>query len=304
MHDPTTILRNKSHLEILANFIHFIQSSNIQWIKEELKLELLLKVFSKSYEIAPLESKNDYIKRKKLSINPDYNKDYVNFEFNYELAKGLDLELRNKGTLHYLVELANYSLNKFHLELEHQLLLATNPQNYKSDIEKKFSTINMKFSNWYSINLDEVKKFEPNSFESFEKILKETETIIKNVFRGSNETKKPIRLEGLFTHSDLQKLIQLLLDKKFIKRYDEGYKWTGIKDDKAKGIKLQIVALAEVCRPLYIKKEYFDKELHEAWTSFFRFKTSGTIWTKGKASTIADDYIRIFNFIKHSFRIN
>lgn len=131
-------------------------------------------------------------------------------------------------------------------------------------------------------------------------------SLIEDIVK-SMETRPPkkanVSLEQMFDSNDLKKLVNLLLERKFITKEPDGYHWTGIESRNAKGRGLQLVALAKVCRPLYRSREYKQKDIWQAWTSYFHNKTRYTVWTPKKVETINETYFLLFNSIKHSFSI-
>ena len=111
-------------------------------------------------------------------------------------------------------------------------------------------------------------------------------------------------LPDLMEPNDLAKLNKLLLEKKYIKKTETGYQWTGIKHETARGKGLQLVALAKVCRPLLNDSETESKTLWQAWTTFYAHEMKYTVWTPGKVETMHDSYFRLFNFVNYSFRLS
>lgn len=116
---------------------------------------------------------------------------------------------------------------------------------------------------------------------------------------------EPLYLEDIFKkETDLDKLVKLLEEKNFITIENGSPKWTGIKSDKARGIGLQLVALSEVCRPLYKPDNYQAKQLNEVWTMYFNYEMKVIKWQPGEVERyITDSYLRLFTFIKDSFRV-
>lgn len=117
-------------------------------------------------------------------------------------------------------------------------------------------------------------------------------------------TKEPektvITLEQLFKKTDLVHLISLLKEKGFVTTTG---KWQGIRHETANGRGLQLVALAVVCSDMY-RRKVDNKQLWQAWTSFFGYEMKYTTWTPGKIDQMYDEYFRLFNFVKHSFRLS
>jgi len=129
--------------------------------------------------------------------------------------------------------------------------------------------------------------------------------INKRIAELTKPPKPDINLEAIFTDKkDLEKLVKLLIGKNFVTEKNGSYLWTGREDEKAKGRGLQLVALAEVCKPLYKLKKYNGKDLYEAWTKYFNYKYHENQFTPGQIKIhITDSYKRLFNFILHSFNI-
>jgi len=135
-------------------------------------------------------------------------------------------------------------------------------------------------------------RYRPEILQQIELYLKERPT-----------KKQPKGLEQMFDNGDLQKLVNILLERKFITKEPDGYHWTGIESRNAKGRGLQLVTLADVCRPLYKGTSYTAKELNQAWTTFFNYKMAVTKWQDGEIEKMDNSYSRLFNFVRHTFSI-
>ncbi|NCC74181.1 MAG: hypothetical protein EOM06_12370 [Sphingobacteriia bacterium] len=117
----------------------------------------------------------------------------------------------------------------------------------------------------------------------------------------TKEPEKPaITLETLFKKNDLVKLVLLLKEHGFV---DANTKWQGIRHETATGKGLQLVALAVVCSDMY-RRKVDNKQLWQAWTTYFGYEMKYTTWTPGKIEQMYDEYFRLFNFVKHSFRLS
>lgn len=129
----------------------------------------------------------------------------------------------------------------------------------------------------------------------------QSETFIK--FRAvlhdfDRQKKKPQpTLEDIFSdHKQLKKLVEVLIEKGFVERKKSGsLHWTGIQHDRAKGSGLQLVALSwDVCRPLYKKKTYEQKQIHHAWTTYFNYTFAPVNFTDGKRPAEGSNYHQLF----------
>jgi hypothetical protein len=110
--------------------------------------------------------------------------------------------------------------------------------------------------------------------------------------------KKPLpTLEDIFSDKKkLKKPVEVLIAKGFVERRESGsLLWTGIKHDQARGRKLQLVALSDICKPFYIKTDYEQKELHHAWTTYFNFELAQNMFSKEKRQPEDSQYHRLFN---------
>lgn len=107
-----------------------------------------------------------------------------------------------------------------------------------------------------------------------------------------------LSLEDIFSKkTDLEKLVKLLEEKNFIIIENGSPQWTGIESDKARGIGLQLVALSEVCRPLYKLKVYQAKKLNKAWTEYFNYKMTPVKWQPGERPADGSVYHQLFRDI-------
>jgi hypothetical protein len=113
------------------------------------------------------------------------------------------------------------------------------------------------------------------------------------------------QLKDIFSDSqNLEKLVELLIEKKYVSNEAGRLTWTGIEHETARGRGYQMIALSEVCRPLYVKKEYQAKELHSAWTSYFNFDIAVNNWQPSLKHKISDSYFKLFSFVRHSLKFN
>lgn len=106
-------------------------------------------------------------------------------------------------------------------------------------------------------------------------------------------------LEAIFADkNNLVNLVKLLKDNYFVSEEAGRLLWTGKYNVNARGKKLQLVALSEVCRRLYNSKTYNAIELNHAWTKYFNFEMSVVKWQAGEIEKyISDSYIRLFQFV-------
>jgi len=112
---------------------------------------------------------------------------------------------------------------------------------------------------------------------------------------------EPVSLETIFSDSkDLHKLVELLIEKKFVSEEAGRLIWTGIEHERASGRGYQLVTLSEVCKPYY-DRNYTQKVLYNAWTKHFN---SDIEYNNFKRSVIkdfmTDSYKRLFNFVLHT----
>jgi hypothetical protein len=148
-----------------------------------------------------------------------------------------------------------------------------------------------------------------NGFCEFIKDIR-TGNITKSTWTRTNTKNAPpsiitLSLENIFSDSqNLEKLVELLIEKKYVSNEAGRLTWTGIEHETARGRGYQLIALSEVCRPLYVKKEYQAKELHSAWTSYFNFDIAVNNWQPSLKHKISDSYFKLFSFVRHSLKFN
>ena len=153
---------------------------------------------------------------------------------------------------------------------------------------------------WLGITLNSILlnsgNYKVSIRSEIEKFLLEMMDIYSRI--GKEPQKKEthtLSLEDIFSKkTDLEKLVKLLEEKNFIIIENGSPKWTGIESNKARGKKLQLVALSEVCRPLYKLKVYQAKELHKAWTEYFNIKASRVIFQPSKRPPDWSAYHQLF----------
>ncbi len=293
--------RCKPHLDNIAGFILFTQSQDIDEHYKETQEEWDWDSNARSLDIVPDASKEDYIKRytkKWENLYSIYDEllESANEKYQAELEK--DNILRSKGILYHLAMIAEKSLDSFSSEIDHDFLHADSPALFEKNINNRFKELHSKFKLWYSLNKDQAKKFEPNPFEIFDKILKRTDRILKDKF---NTKKQQPELPDCFKDKkQFNELLKLLKKKEYIEVIDGNYFW--IKPVN------HFAAMAQVCKPL-LKKEHQDNQLgqHRIWTGFFKHpkKTkivSNTYFKTSKEAEL-DPHRSQFDFIKKHFKL-
>jgi hypothetical protein len=114
--------------------------------------------------------------------------------------------------------------------------------------------------------------------------------------------KPPLTLEDIIEINHLNKLVELLKEKEFVKvEESSSIKWTGIKHEQAKGRGLQFVALTDICKPLYKKNKYTEREIYKAWTKYFNFKISENMFSESKRPVPDSIYHKLFLNLINSF---
>ncbi|PKP29873.1 MAG: hypothetical protein CVT99_15480 [Bacteroidetes bacterium HGW-Bacteroidetes-16] len=110
------------------------------------------------------------------------------------------------------------------------------------------------------------------------------------------QIKNPPSLESIFSdNKQLTKLVNILVEKGFVTMESGSPVWTGIKSDKARGKKLQLIALSEVCEKFYIRNSYDKKELHYAWTTYFKCSIAQNMFSENKRPPKESPYHKLFN---------
>lgn len=133
--------------------------------------------------------------------------------------------------------------------------------------------------------------------------------IAVSTWQRTNKTEKKnealITLNNIFLDSQsLKKLVELLIERKFVSMEAGRLTWTGIEHETARGRGYQLIALSEVCRPLYFKNKYQAKELHAAWTSYFDYPMDVNNWQPSLKQKILTrtSYFNLFTFVRHSLK--
>lgn len=152
--------------------------------------------------------------------------------------------------------------------------------------------------------LDNPGSYKAEIRTAIEKMLIELLDVYSKIeYQKPPKEKQLLSLEDIFSDKNhLKKLVELLESKGFVKIENGSPLWTGIVSDTARGKGLQLVALSEGCRTFY-NREVDNKQLWQAWTTYFSENTQYTVWTPGKIAGMSDSYARLFNFIRHSFPI-
>ena len=231
--------------------------------------------------------------------------DYRNFYWFYEtLLKNIEANITEiKKIDSFCIEATD---RKFY-NIVHQAKIELSEVQYNKDIDtqKLFSDIR---NDLHSINtrFEEVLKKNSLAYHCL-KDIKFSFVNFQKWFTGLIEPKPEPQilptLEAIFQdQNDLQELVKLLNEKGFVIEEAGRLIWTGIKHE-ARGTGLQMVALSEVCRPLYTKGKYTAKQLHQAWTSYFNYSMEVPKWQPGEVEKMTKDYFELFNFVKHSFGI-
>lgn len=112
------------------------------------------------------------------------------------------------------------------------------------------------------------------------------------------KTKPLPSLEDMFIDKkQLTKLVEVLIEKGFVEKKETGsLYWTGIQHDRVKGSGLQFIALSfDVCKPLYKKTDYQQKEIHHAWTTYFNFYIAQNMYSDVKRPQSGSEYHKLFN---------
>lgn len=109
------------------------------------------------------------------------------------------------------------------------------------------------------------------------------------------QANESITLEQMFAPEKLKYIITRLKEKNFITETANGYQWQGIDMPEAKGKGKQLVALAYHCqnKGYYKKSRYQQKEIHAAWTAYFKHKISPNMFSE--VNTPNQNYYSLFS---------
>lgn len=120
--------------------------------------------------------------------------------------------------------------------------------------------------------------------------------------RTTKQKKTPASLEDMFANKKhLNYLVKELTAKGFCHLENGSLTWTGKAHHTAKKPKSQIIALAYLCQPYY-KKLYQQKELWQAWTTYFNIGIAQNMFTDGKRPAPDSVYNKLFETLINSLR--
>lgn len=207
---------------------------------------------------------------------PDISRIYSEFESN------------NARTLSYIEDYVNFPDAK--LRLQNHLgqlarILLFNGEHLNKIRQGETIWLNMELAGQLWSHSEMLKKYRP-VLHNFEKLKKKPLPTLEDIFSDKKQ---------------LRKLVEVLIKKGFVHRKENGSLfWTGIKHDQAKASGSQLIALTDICKPLYKKANYEQKELHHAWTTYFNFKISVVMFSGTKRPPEGSQYHRLFTHILNS----